>query len=324
MPTLEFKGKPFVYAHHLSVPFRELVIDAGKSLPGPGGPSLDDNLIIHGDNLEALKALLPRYAGKVDVIYIDPPYNTGKEGWAYNDRVSAPLIQSWLGKLVDGEDMERHDKWLSMMWPRLQLLRELLSDDGVMFVSIDDNEQSNLRLLLDEVFGESNWLGTLVWKNATDNNPTRIAVEHEYIHCYAKAANRLPREWKAIVSDAKERLLALQAELTAQHPDLAARKAAYSSWVSKHKGETWPLQGYDELDEGGIFTRSRSVHNPGREGYRWELINPNTGKPVRQPLFGYRFPESTRDEYLSAGRIIFPDEEDSIIRLKVYVSEYEE
>jgi adenine-specific DNA-methyltransferase len=123
MPTLEFKGKPFVYSHHLSVPFRQLVIDSAKSLPAEGAkPSLDDNLIIHGDNLEALKALLPRYAGKVDVIYIDPPYNTGNEGWAYNDNVNAPQLKAWLGKVVDAEDMERHDKWLSMMWPRLRLL----------------------------------------------------------------------------------------------------------------------------------------------------------------------------------------------------------
>src|SRR5215211_6413844 len=125
MPTLDFKGKPFVYSHHLSVPYRELVIDTAKSLPGAGGPSLDDNL--HGDNLEALKALLPRYAGKVDVIYIDPPYNTGNEGWAYNDNVNSPLMKEWLGKTVDAEDLERHDKWCCMMWPRLQILKELIA-----------------------------------------------------------------------------------------------------------------------------------------------------------------------------------------------------
>jgi adenine-specific DNA-methyltransferase len=324
VPDLDFKGKPFVFAHHLSVPFRELVIDPKKSLAGPNGPSLDDNLIIHGDNLEALKALLPRYAGKVDVIYIDPPYNTGKEGWAYNDNVNAPAIRHWLGKTVDSEDLERHDKWLCMIWPRLQLLRELLSEKGVLFASIDDNEQSSLRAVLNEIFGENNWLGTLVWKNATDNNPTRIAIEHEYIHCYAKAIERIPREWNSTVSDAKARLKGVESQLSAAHADVEARKAAYKAWLTKHKTELWPLQGYDQIDEGGIFTESRSVHNPGREGYRWDLRNPQTGRNVRQPLFGYRFPESTRDEYLAAGRIIFPDNEDSIIRLKVYLSEYEE
>ena len=148
MPTLEFKGKPFVYSHHLSVPFRELLIDSVKSLPPKGqAPSLDDNLIIHGDNLEALKALLPRYAGKVDVIYIDPPYNTGSEGWAYNDNVNSLLMKEWLGKVVDRDDLERHDKWLCMMWPRLQLLSELLSKRGLFFASI--RRKRNVELPLD-------------------------------------------------------------------------------------------------------------------------------------------------------------------------------
>src|SRR5260370_37392634 len=140
MPTLECKGKAFVYSHHLSVPLRELVVVPKKSFPGGKEASLDDNLIIHGDNLEALKALLPRYAGKVDVIYIDPPYNTGKEAWAYNDNVNSPLMKEWLGKVVDGDDLERHDKWLSMIWPRLTLLHELLCQSGIILVSIDDNE----------------------------------------------------------------------------------------------------------------------------------------------------------------------------------------
>ena len=149
MPSLDFKGKSFVYAHHLSVPFRELVVDAKKSLPPKGQkPSLDDNLIIHGDNLHALKALLPVYAGKVDCIFIDPPYNTGNEGWCYNDNVRSPLMREWLKKSanpVEKEDLERHDKWLCMMWPRLNLLHDLLAEDGAIFVSIDDNEVHRLR-----------------------------------------------------------------------------------------------------------------------------------------------------------------------------------
>ena len=165
MPTLDFKGKSFIYAHHLSVPFRELIVDAEKSLPPKGEkPSLGDNLIIHGDNLHALKALLPVYAGKVDCIFIDPPYNTGNEGWCYNDNVRSPLMREWLKKSanpVEKEDLERHDKWLCMMWPRLQLLKDLLNDQGVMFASIDDNEGHRFRLLLDEVFGEEKHIATI-------------------------------------------------------------------------------------------------------------------------------------------------------------------
>ena len=143
VPNLDFKGKWNVYAHHVGVPHQELVSDPACSL-NPG--DADDNLIVHGDNLEALKALLPRYVGRVKCVYIDPPYNTGNEGWAYNDKVNSPLMRAWLAQTVDSEDLERHGKWLCMMWPRLQFLRELLADDGVIFVSIDDNEHHHAPL----------------------------------------------------------------------------------------------------------------------------------------------------------------------------------
>ncbi len=157
MPTIEFKGKSFVQNHHLAVPFHQLVPDKKKSLTD--NVSLHDNLIIHGDNLIALKALLPTYAGKVKCIYIDPPYNTGNEGWVYNDKVNSPIIKEWIGHVVgkEGEDLTRHDKWLCMMMPRLKLLRELLADDGAIFISIDYNEEHNLRILMNEIFGESNF-----------------------------------------------------------------------------------------------------------------------------------------------------------------------
>lgn len=199
MPVLDFKGKQYVYAHHLSVPFRQLEIDPKKSLPTKGEkPSMDDNLIIHGDNLHALKALLPKYAGKVKCIYIDPPYNTGNEGWCYNDNVNSPLIQEWLkdsANPVDKEDMERHDKWLCMMWPRLQLLKELLANDGVIFVSIDYNENANLRTILDEVFGEINFVGEIYWESKTKSQNTsssfdKLQPKAEMIFVYTKQNKR--------------------------------------------------------------------------------------------------------------------------------------
>ena len=165
MPTLDFKGKQYIYSHHHSVPFRELEVDEKKSLPPKGKKAgLDDNLIIHGDNLHALKALMPQYAGKIKCIYIDPPYNTGNEKWCYNDNVNSPLMKEWLDKNanpVDREDLQRHDKWLCMMWPRMKLLHELLADDGVIFISIDDIELHHLRMMLDEIFGEDHHIGTL-------------------------------------------------------------------------------------------------------------------------------------------------------------------
>jgi len=191
---LDFKGKQFVYAHHLSVPFRTLDIDAKKSLPAPGAkPSLDDNLVIHGDNLHALKALLPTYAGKVDCIIIDPPYNTGNEGWCYNDNVRSPLMQEWIkdaANPVDNEDLERHDKWCCMMWPRMKLLHELLSEAGSLFVFIDDNEVHALRQVLDEIFGAQNFVATVIWQKmfSVKNTARHFSESHDYILAYAKSA----------------------------------------------------------------------------------------------------------------------------------------
>ena len=191
MPTLEFKGKQFVYSHHLGVPFRELKVISDKSLPTKGQkPSLDDNLIIHGDNLEALKALLPTHAGKVDCIFIDPPYNTGNEGWCYNDNVRSPLMKEWLKKSanpVDKEDLERHDKWLCMMWPRLNVLKELLSESGSLWVTCDDNEVHRLSQILDEIFGENSFVANIVVENNRKgrNDKEHVALTHEYMLVYS-------------------------------------------------------------------------------------------------------------------------------------------
>jgi adenine-specific DNA-methyltransferase len=189
MPTLEFKGKPFVYSHHLSVPFRELIVDPEKSLVAKGRkPSLDDNLIIHGDNLEALKALLPHYAGQVDVIYIDPPYNTGEEGWAYNDNVNSPLMKEWLGKVVDRDDLERHDKWLCMMWPRLQLLFELLAEQGSLWISCDDSEAHHLRTIVEEIDGPGAFIDAIVWQKnySPKSTANQFSSDHDYILAFSK------------------------------------------------------------------------------------------------------------------------------------------
>jgi len=160
MPTLNWIGKESVENHHLEIPYKLLEYDDTLST----GDKDSENLIVQGDNLHALKALLPYYAGKVKAIYIDPPYNTGNENWRYNDNVNAPEIKKWLNNVVgkEGEDLTRHDKWLCMMYPRLQLLKKLLSRDGAIFISIDYNEESNLRLLLNEIFGENNYRNTFV------------------------------------------------------------------------------------------------------------------------------------------------------------------
>ena len=221
MPTLEWIGKEKVINHHQEVLFR--VLDRQYSFDENGqhaeekvncaegareaalGRNGSENMIIHGDNLDALKALLPRYEGRVKCIYIDPPYNTGNEGWVYNDNVNDPKIRKWLGEVVgkEGEDLSRHDKWLCMMYPRLKLLQKLLAEDGVIFISIDDVEFYNLRLICNEVFGEHNFIATIIWRKnyAPKSTAKHFSEDHDYILVFGKNADnwiphKMPRTEK--------------------------------------------------------------------------------------------------------------------------------
>lgn len=196
MPTLDWIGKDKVINHHKDVPYK--VLERKYSFDESGMHKEDihsNNMIIHGDNLEALKSLLPQYEGKIKCIYIDPPYNTGNEGWIYNDNVNDPKIRKWLGEVVgkEGEDLSRHDKWLCMMYPRLVLLQKLLADDGAIFISIDDNEQAFLKCVCDEIFGARNFVAQLVWQRtfATKNDAKYFSSEHEYILVYAAEIEKL-------------------------------------------------------------------------------------------------------------------------------------
>jgi site-specific DNA-methyltransferase (adenine-specific)/adenine-specific DNA-methyltransferase len=199
MPTLDWIGKKAVVNHHREVPYRLIHCDGDLSA---GDPEFG-NLLVQGDNLDALRALLPYYAGKVKCIYIDPPYNTGNEGWAYNDNVNAAEIRKWLGAVVgkEAEDLSRHDKWLCMMYPRLRLLRDFLASDGAIFVSTDDNENDHLRLICDEIFGRKNFVANIIWNmmDSPKNTAIQFSDDHEYITLYAKDAsvwrpNPLPRK----------------------------------------------------------------------------------------------------------------------------------
>ncbi len=189
MPRLDWIGRKAVENHHNEVPFRLLKCDPELSVGDPDS----GNLLIEGDNLEALKALLPYYIGEVKCIYIDPPYNTGNENWAYNDNVNSPEISKWLGQTVgkEAEDLSRHDKWLCMMYPRLRLLHRFLKEDGAIFVSIDDNEVNHLRDILDEIFGRRNFITTVIWQKvySPKNSARHFSEDHDYIVVYAKNAD---------------------------------------------------------------------------------------------------------------------------------------
>lgn len=224
MTELSFKGKEFVYNHHLAVPFRPLVPHPYK---GIGPASLDGNLIIHGDNLHGLKALLPLYAEAIDLIYIDPPYNTGNEGWSYNDNVNSPMIKEWLAANPIGvEDGLRHDKWCAMMWPRLTLLRDLLADNGVLFVSIDDNQANELRTLLDELFGAQNHVATFIWRKVDSPNDNKVAItpDHEYVICFAR--NKEKAHFARLIAP----------EILNAYPNIAEDGRAYRDRLVKKNG----------------------------------------------------------------------------------------
>ena len=285
MPSLQFKGKVFVENHHLAVPFHELLPVRSKGLSNKA--SLHDNLIVEGDNLAALKALLPTYHGKVKCIYIDPPYNTGNEGWAYNDKVNSPMMREWLGRVVDREDLTRHDKWCCMMLPRLKLLRELLRDDGVIFISIDDNEVHRLRSLMDEVFGEDNFLATAIWQKvfSPKNTAKHFSEDHDFILVYARNAE----EWAPNLVERGERAVQRY-----RNPDNDPR----GDWSSSD-------------------LTARNYYSQGT----YEVTSPS-GKKFRPSVGNYfrvspeKFGELDRD-----GRIWWGPKANSMPRLKRYLSE---
>ena len=329
MPSLDWIGKKAVVNHHNHVPFHLLRRNNKLSAGDPESK----NLLVQGDNLTALKALLPYYVGQVKCIYIDPPYNTGvderdesgkRTGWIYNDNVSSPEIKDWLFKVVgpEAEDLSRHDKWLCMMYPRLALLHQFLKEDGVIFASIDEIEYANLKLLFDEIFGITNRVGTIIWDNATDNNPTNIAMEHEYVLCYAKNKSKLAPVWKSQNLFTKDMLLETGEDFIKRFPEQKERQAAYTKWFREHKSQLWPFEDYKFIDDGGVYTGMRSVHNPGKEGYRYDVLHDKTGKPCKEPMMGYRFPPDTMNRLIQEKRILFGEDETKLVELKVYAKDY--
>lgn len=292
------------------------------------------NLFIEGDNLDALKLLQETYLGKVKMIYIDPPYNTGGD-FLYDDDFSENASDYLSRSQQVGTDGARlnvntelngrfHSDWLTHIYPRLKIARNLLASDGSIFISINDREIPNLRKVCDEIFGEHNLLGCIVWKNATDNNPSIVVVEHEYVLVVCKDHNEIETSWQSAVSDVKQLLVNKGKELVTAYHDPDKLQAAYTVWFRKHKAELWPLDGYKYIDAGGVYAGIRGVHNPGKEGYRYDVIHPETGRPCKQPLMGYRFPEETMKRLLDEKKIIFGDDHNKLIELKAYAHEYQE
>ncbi|MDQ3474310.1 MAG: site-specific DNA-methyltransferase [Acidobacteriota bacterium] len=283
-------------------------------------------MVIEGDSLQALASLKSRYAGNVDVIYIDPPYNLGKDDFRYSDkRFHDPDADDSDAVYVNNEDGGRHTKWLNFMAPRLYMLWEILNESrGVIFVSINDVELFRLGLLMNEIFGEENHVGTIVWRGSTDNNPTRIAIEHEYILCYAKVAGNLSKVWSSSEDQGRNFLLSHYKELRAKTPSLANLKKLWRKLI-KDNALAFPRLGrYTEVDEHGPYQAAYRVHNPGKEGYRYDVIHPVTKKPCKQPLMGYRFPQETMKQLIAEDRIIFGKDENTIVTMKDYLEDFKD
>lgn len=282
MPTLNWIGKDAVINHHNDVKFRTLE----KKYAFGGEDS--GNKIIHGDNLEALKALLPEYEGRIKCIYIDPPYNTGNENWVYNDNVNSPRIRKWLGQVVgkEAEDLTRHDKWLCMMYPRLKLLQKLLADDGAIFISIDDNEQANLKLICDEIFGAGNFVEIFSWNKtetpANLSHKTKKAIE--YVICYLKSNN--PIKFKGLSKTS------------------ASNNGLMNQTNSEHE-LLFPANKIDTKLKNGVYQAGKY----GTESYNIELLEDTEVrngffiKPVR--LYGkFKWGQENLDQEIAKGTIV--------------------
>ncbi len=322
MPTLDWIGKQAVVNHHREVPYRLIHCDSELSAGDPEA----GNLLVQGDNLEALRALLPYYAGKVKCIYIDPPYNTGSEKWAYNDNVTSPEMQKWLGKTVgkEAEDLTRHDKWLCMMYPRLHLLREFLTQDGVIIVSIDDFEAHTLRILLNDIFGTSNFIAQLVWDKTRKNDAKLFSVGHEYAVVYARNLSKLRKNqtvWREPKPGAAEVLLQhrrwKKAGLSNEEIQIELRKW-YKSLEEEHPSKK--LSRHKWVDDNGIW-RDRDISWPGGGGPRYDVIHPITGLPCKVPPRGWGF--ATKESFqdlIDADRIFFRADHTDPPMLKSYLS----
>ena len=312
---LVWEDKPEDVEERLREELPVLVEDTSKALISTEADA-PNHILIEGDNLEALTALAYTHEGKIDVIYIDPPYNTGNNDFVYND------------KFVDKEDSYRHSKWLSFMAKRLRIAKQLLSDKGVIFISIDDNEQAQLKLLCDEMFGEQNFIATLIWSAGRKNDSKYISVSHEYILCYVHSIAFLKQSeifWKERKQGIED-IYKTAIKIRKKHgTDYAAMSEELKEWY-KNLPVNNPARNhshYSCIDERGIYFPS-DISWPGGGGPKYTVLHPVTHKPVRIPNRGWVYPTKERmDEIISMGLVHFGNDENSVPCKKTYLSENE-
>lgn len=302
---LNFLGKN--YANLIASTETETVIQPDLEHNAKPENCNSQNVYISGDNLDALKHLLKSYSNSIKCIYIDPPYNTGSDGFVYNDKFTftEEQIQTKLG--VSEEKAKRildlarrgsasHSAWLMFMAPRLMLAKDLLTEDGVIFISIDDNEQANLKLLCDSFYGEENFMGELIIQTATDNNPTQISTEHEYMLCYVKNKER---QGKWSINSSAAKLIQEQYEiLRTKKLSIEEIQTELRAWIKKNKEKLPQVAHYNNVDERGVYSNSSNSSNTKPGGYIFDIIHPVTHKPCPKPAYGWRWPEDTFLSYV--------------------------
>ena len=329
--SLDFLGKD--YANLIASIDTTTVIEPDLEHNSKPGNKDSENIYISGDNLDALKHMLKSYAGKVKCIYIDPPYNTGSDGFVYNDKFRFTPEELEKKLSIDEDEAKRildltsrgsstHSAWLMFMSPRLQLARDLLSKDGVIFISIDENEHANLKLLCDYIFGEDNLAGEIIWKNSSKNDEDYISVQHEYILCYVKDKNCNKGAWTEPKEGTDEIFAAFDKFHSQYGDDWKAIHKVALEWYKQFK-ESNPIydsKHYSWMDERGVYFPD-NISGPNYGQYRYDVIHPITGKVCKEPASGWRFSEDTMIERMNAGLIHFGDDETTVPNNKTYLKD---
>lgn len=291
-----------------------------------------ENLYIEGDNLRVLKLLQRGYMGKVKMIYIDPPYNRGNDLVYHDDFAHSAKEEDLAAGNIDEEGNRYrrnldsngrfHSDWCSMMYSRLLVAHSLLKEDGVIFISIDDNEVHNLRKICDEVFGAGNFVGEVIWQSATDNNPRQISTEHEYLLCFAKQTQNLPN-WLIGSENAKK--IELQYEIIKdKFHDIKSQQEELRKWIKVNKAELKGVTHYNNIDEKGVYSNSSNSSNTKPGGYMFDIIHPITHKPCVKPAFGWRWTENTFWNYNANGDIEWGTDETTQPHVKKRISSVKE
>lgn len=304
---------------------------------GTPGDFDSENLYIEGDNLEVLKLLQETYLGKVKMIYIDPPYNTGND-FVYEDDFAQSTDEYLANSGQFDEEGNRlvtntesngrfHTDWLNMIYPRLKLAKDLLTEDGAIFISIDENEVSTLKLVCDEVFGATNFIAELIWAAGRKNDSKYISVSHEYVLCYFRNAEYMA-EHKIVWREKKQGLTDIYAEYETLKKkygcDFASMEKELKNWYKNlpdgHAAKDHSH--YNKIDDKGIFFAS-DISWPGGGGPKYEIKNPQTGKPVKIPSRGWLTNKDTMMQWIAEGRVYFGKDEAAVPTIKSYLFEHE-